>query len=629
MASASEILNSPDFINANQATKEAIFEKHVANDSDFKNASAATQDAIRQRFGVNPADQEGMPTRVWNYAGATLRNAPGDISNIVGGTVHAVTHPSETYDAMGNLMQSLSAVGAKAGADLRAKVGLQPYDQQTLDKLNAMAKPAEAIGQQIYQAASNPAETFKNAPVSTLMTVAPMLRGAGAVAEAGNLARTADVLGTVGTYSDPMTLATKAAGAVPNALAATYGYGRDLFNPKNMAYLQSLEGRGQDVANALRNTQAATPGAQLTSAQAASDVSGTLFPALEQDIFGRRGNITAAAERQVQNEAARGAAVGEVAQTPELLQAAKETRTKDTQPLYDAAKADTRMAAGRRDLNGVLQDIIKANKANPPLVSMMEDIQNNVSTNVKQVRDVSSALDHVDGILNSTNDPFLKSQLLKVKDKMMSMIPGMAKADEAFAAASKPVNTMQYGQELAGKLRPFEGATEQGPAFQRAMANPADTFEAATGRKLIGNIADQIGPDAASKLEGVRQDIAREAKTNQMAQQGAKGGDALNEASNIPHINMMDRVFSIASKILEATKGRITEATAREMAAEFLKPELGAKAVEQAMQYERSRNAAQAAIVNRTNQLGAVMRPSLYASNVLSPILNRNALAGQ
>jgi hypothetical protein len=142
-------------------------------------------------------------------------------------------------------------------------------------------------------------------------------------------------------------------------------------------------------------------------------------------------------------------------------------------------------------------------------------------------------------------------------------------------------------------------------------------------------LSDAIGPEATAKLEAVQQDIARNAKTQQMAQQGAKAGDILGAAEEIPHINVMSRIGTVANKILSAVQGRISANTAREMAAEFLKPELGANAIEKALQYEQARNAAQASIVNRTNQLGAVMRPSLYASNVLSPILNRNALAGQ
>ena len=59
MVNASEILKSPDYINANAATKLAIFEKHVASDENYAKANAQTQRAIRAKFGVESG--EGMP----------------------------------------------------------------------------------------------------------------------------------------------------------------------------------------------------------------------------------------------------------------------------------------------------------------------------------------------------------------------------------------------------------------------------------------------------------------------------------------------------------------------------------------------------------------------------------------
>lgn len=52
MATASEILNDPAYTNANEATKQAIFDKHIASDPSFVDANSATQAAIRQRFGL-------------------------------------------------------------------------------------------------------------------------------------------------------------------------------------------------------------------------------------------------------------------------------------------------------------------------------------------------------------------------------------------------------------------------------------------------------------------------------------------------------------------------------------------------------------------------------------------------
>jgi hypothetical protein len=59
MVNASEILKSPDYINANAATKRAIFDKHVASDENYTSANQQTQRAIRAKFGVESG--EGMP----------------------------------------------------------------------------------------------------------------------------------------------------------------------------------------------------------------------------------------------------------------------------------------------------------------------------------------------------------------------------------------------------------------------------------------------------------------------------------------------------------------------------------------------------------------------------------------
>lgn len=56
MASLSEILNDPNYVNANEETKAAIFTKYAPQDENYTQANAATQAAIRNRFGV-----EGQP----------------------------------------------------------------------------------------------------------------------------------------------------------------------------------------------------------------------------------------------------------------------------------------------------------------------------------------------------------------------------------------------------------------------------------------------------------------------------------------------------------------------------------------------------------------------------------------
>lgn len=59
MPTAQEILASPDYQNANLATKQAIFDKHIASSQDFTGANAATQAAIKQRFGLESVASTG------------------------------------------------------------------------------------------------------------------------------------------------------------------------------------------------------------------------------------------------------------------------------------------------------------------------------------------------------------------------------------------------------------------------------------------------------------------------------------------------------------------------------------------------------------------------------------------
>ena len=52
MADLAAVLTDPNFVNANPATKQAIFDKWAPQDPNFANANPATQQAIMQKFGL-------------------------------------------------------------------------------------------------------------------------------------------------------------------------------------------------------------------------------------------------------------------------------------------------------------------------------------------------------------------------------------------------------------------------------------------------------------------------------------------------------------------------------------------------------------------------------------------------
>jgi hypothetical protein len=53
MPSLKEILQDPNYVNANEATKQVIFDKFASQDENYTLANSATKDAIRSKFGIN------------------------------------------------------------------------------------------------------------------------------------------------------------------------------------------------------------------------------------------------------------------------------------------------------------------------------------------------------------------------------------------------------------------------------------------------------------------------------------------------------------------------------------------------------------------------------------------------
>jgi len=62
MADLASILRDPNFLNANEATKAAIFEKWAPQDPNFANANEATQQAIRNKY-LQPSSQPAQVTQ--------------------------------------------------------------------------------------------------------------------------------------------------------------------------------------------------------------------------------------------------------------------------------------------------------------------------------------------------------------------------------------------------------------------------------------------------------------------------------------------------------------------------------------------------------------------------------------
>jgi hypothetical protein len=82
MADLLEILNDPNYVNANLTTKNAIFQKYAPLDENYSKANSTTQLAIKDKFGVGGLDEFGDSP---NAVKEVLSNAVPSVLSGLGG----------------------------------------------------------------------------------------------------------------------------------------------------------------------------------------------------------------------------------------------------------------------------------------------------------------------------------------------------------------------------------------------------------------------------------------------------------------------------------------------------------------------------------------------------------------
>ena len=387
MASATEILDSPDYKNANPATKQAIFDKHIASNPSYATANVATQSAIRQRFGLTEAASRGTvgetePTpaeppmteakqqqiAARKYIGETISNVPGDVVHLAKGLYDVATDLPGAAKGLYNLGYGIGAKIAEPAAEAylnymgRGPAQGVPLPANALAETRAAQAPVDAALQGIqnkYGSIDKFAETFKKQPVSTLADVSMLFGGASGLAKVGGLGETGRVLGAVGDITNPLTPIMQGAGYVAQApIKVTQGVVNYL-NPQKTATLGAVGGQGEAIVNALRVNKN-VPGSTLTAGPAAAGVGSPEFArftgelaakapetysAIEtQNAAARAAQLERAAEMTTQGEQATAGKLANVTQSETgktLIDAAKEAKKKIKEevitPAYNAA----------------------------------------------------------------------------------------------------------------------------------------------------------------------------------------------------------------------------------------------------------------------------------------------------
>lgn len=140
--SPAEILQDPNYINANAETKQAIFDKLVAPTPDFSNANAETQNAIRLNFGLGQIlpEQTNEPKTETSYdrflnslrnpqtggksgvVGPMLVGGAGEIIKGAGALTQLAGNPFNAGDRMVEVGRAITE-GAESVSPVNATIG--------------------------------------------------------------------------------------------------------------------------------------------------------------------------------------------------------------------------------------------------------------------------------------------------------------------------------------------------------------------------------------------------------------------------------------------------------------------------------------------------------------------------
>ena len=551
------------------------------------------------------AGYEGMPgpRGILNYIDTTLGNVPQDVMNIGQGAYTAATNPLQTLqnvsEAVANPAETLSGVARGVGRFLQS-----------------------------------PLQTFQQAPVSTALN----LSGAGAV--------------TAPLRAIPYTLAEHA-----------YPMARNAFAPKARAYMETLGAQTPEAINALA---AARPG--VTVPQALADVNAPQLQTFAQAAM-KQVPQEARAVAQAQ-ETARAARIGQIAGTESDLEAAKAAR--DAAAASNYKRAFAKVIPESKELTAILDRpsmekafgraaqiaeekgqsfrIGKTKPAETVPSSILDEYGNPIlkitpaeiaKYPMQSLHHVKMALDDMirdpkDFGIGATEVGAIK-QTRKEFVSQLEKIPEYAKARSDYAAQSQPINKMQVAQQLQKALTEpvTEGAT-RGGMFARAVEEAPKTIKKATGQTFFDKLEDVFSPEEMKVVNDVRDEFRRSKLSKEQADLGKAATPSAEELASsklgsISHLNLLNRVWTIANTVVKRSLGKIDEKLATEIGMQMLDPAEFKKALTAAQEYSKATEKgvenirARKAAVKKTIIPPAISGAVTFG-NVMAPE-NRNAMA--
>lgn len=620
---------------------------------------------------ATPAAGGEIPTGRRTYTAAqvpveAVKNLPASAGQFVSGLVQAVTSPVQTVMGLWD-----AAAGGLRNALPQGVVNFIDQFDANPEATQRAVQTANAVGgmyKDRYGSVDAIKRTIAEDPVGTAADLSTLLSGGGAAATKMGATQTGAALTRAGAVINPMRplapvievpikYAGKAAGAVYNAL-----------DPKSTAYLTAVEGRGPEVLNALRQPSEIVPGSLPTAAQAASPVGATRFSAMGASAA--RTTPTPFYERGEAQKAAQLAAVQQVGKTPAELTAAEAARKSTASQLYGIADqalvtADSTFTGllSRPSMDKVLAraEALAAEKGQPFQIGQNRPAQVVPSSIVDEagrpmgqtvipgevakfpgssLHAMKMAFDDLiknperfgigsaeAAAINKTRAQFLAW----AEDKA----PAYRTARETFAAQSKPINQMQVGQYLEGKLTPALGeetARLRAAGYATALENAPGTIKRSTGQSRFEQLSEVLTPEQIKIVEDVRADLARAKATEAQAAAARGAGPDVNlmgteVMGTVRAPNFINNVTTVANDLLRRLQGKLDQKLAIELATEMLDPAAAAAALEKALA-RQARGEKLAAPFKETGKAASKVLRTPATINVLAPTSeNQNALA--
>jgi hypothetical protein len=542
--------------------------------------------------------------RSWlDTAGEAVQNIPSSGAEFVKGIAEAVTSPIETAGSLLDL--AAGSLNRAMPAPVRNFINRLDTDPASTKRAVQTAQQVGGFYKQRYGSEEALKRSIAKDPVGVVADLSTLLSGGAGVVRAGGKAvakvapsvapkatRVANAMTRAAEATNPLNVltvpATKAAKVIERAPVKAQKF----TSPKQTAYLAAAEGRAPELIAQLRAPGGeVVPGSLPTAAQKASPLGLTEFSALGASAA--KAQPTAYYAREGANEAARLASLRTVGGTPDDLTAAIAARTAATDPLYAAAEARKFLADPKLM---VLADDPYIKQAMPEAARLSQSQGITFETNpTLYLHNVKISLDDM---LSKTGDTALargaRSQVMDVRKRLLgwleNKVPEYGAARTTFAEKSKPINQMEVGQYLEGKLTaPLEGGAERANVFATAVKDAPGTLKRATSNEArFKALTDVLTPDQVQVITAIRDDLARAQTTKAQARVGASASpdaqrlaSAAGEGLRTPPL--LNRVATVASDIMSRLKGKIDRKLAIQLATEMLDPEAAANVLEKAL----------------------------------------------